>query len=599
MQFGGAFHRIMQNTAYANPRYGPPQVLKFDLADGFYRIRLMPSAAQELAVVFPGFRPSSTLVGIPLCLPMGWNQSPPYFCYFMETIADIANTCLSSDQLLLEHPLEQPSQNHPTIQQTAFAPTILHPPMSSHTNPAMALVDVYMDDFIAVAQPARKHNTLRCLLHSISGVFCTSPLPDDKPSRKQIISESKLSKGDGAWSTRKNILGWDVDTAAGTLCLPQHKFLHLIELIRTFQAKRHTSHYHWSSLLGELPHMSLVLQGAAHLFSILQSPLVNQPQSSRLRLHPFIHTALTDWKALTASLATESMPIASIVPRWPANLGTTDASTQGVGGIWLPTRWGPFTTPIVFRHPFPPEIQCRLVSATNPSGDLMNSDLELCALVLAAAVLADTVPLHYSAIWCGSDNTSAISWTQRGSTMSTGVNAHLLCLLAPLSRAGQFTLHTLFIPGSSNTVADFCSHSFSLPDSQFQQTLLQQYPTTPSWIFAHPPKETVSAMISTLSKTPVPWESVIPAKWHQTVSGTSGGTSATPFGVTPTCLTQETLSPSCRFSPTATRLAKYLPAALPFAAERWAMPFTPLARRSPAWVSPTPASYPPGSSLTA
>jgi hypothetical protein len=570
MQFGAAFHRIMQNIAYANPRHGPPQMLKFDLANGYYRICLMPSAAQELAIVFPGFRPSSTLVGIPLCLPMGWNQSPPYFCYFTETIADIANTRLSSDQPLLEHPLEQPSQNHPTIQQAAFAPTILHPPMSSHTNLAMALVNVYMDDFIAVAQPARKHNTLRCLLHSISDVFRTSPHPNDKPSRKQIISESKLSKRDGAWSTRKNILGWDVDTAAGTLCLPQHKALRLIELIQTFQAKCHALRHHWSSLLGELRHMSLVLQGAAHLFSILQSPLVNQPQSSRLHPHPIIHTALTDWKALMASLVTESMPIASIVPRRPAYLGTADASTQGVGGIWLAL-----------------------------SGDLMNSDLELCALVLATAVLADTLPLHNSAIWCGSDNTSAISWTQRGSTTSTGINAHLLCLLAPLSRAGQFTLHTLFIPGSSNTVADFCSRSFPLPDSQFQQTLLQQYPTTPSWIFAHPPKETVYAMISALSKTPVPWESVIPTKWHQTVPGTSGGTSATPFGVTLTCLTWETLSPSCRFSPTATGLAKYLPATLRFAAERWATPFAPLARRSPTWVSPTPASYPPGSSLTA
>ena len=52
MQFGGAFHRIMQNTVYANPRHDPPQMLKFDLANGYYRIRLTPSAAQELAIVF-------------------------------------------------------------------------------------------------------------------------------------------------------------------------------------------------------------------------------------------------------------------------------------------------------------------------------------------------------------------------------------------------------------------------------------------------------------------------------------------------------------------------------------------------------------------
>jgi hypothetical protein len=44
---------------------------------------------------------------------------------------------------------------------------------------------------------------------------------------------------------------------------------------------------------------------------------------------------------------------------------------------------------------------------------------------------------------------------------------------------------------------------------------------------------------------------------------------------------------------------KYLPAKLKCAAERWATPFVPLARRWPTWDTPTPEYYPPANSIFA
>jgi hypothetical protein len=79
------------------------------------------------------------------------------------------------------------------------------------------------------------------------------------PSRWQIILASKLATGDGAWSTSKVILGWHIDTAAGTIHLPTHKAQCLHNILNTYL-----------------------------LFSILQQVLVDQPNAARLHLGPLI-----------------------------------------------------------------------------------------------------------------------------------------------------------------------------------------------------------------------------------------------------------------------------------------------------------------------
>lgn len=111
MQIGKTLPRILQRLAYANTSFGPPAMLKFDLSDRYYRIRLSLEAALELAVILPGARPDQHLVGIPLSLPMGWAYSPPYFCSFTETAADVANEALSTQQPpTYQHPIECQSQ---------------------------------------------------------------------------------------------------------------------------------------------------------------------------------------------------------------------------------------------------------------------------------------------------------------------------------------------------------------------------------------------------------------------------------------------------------------------------------------------------------
>jgi hypothetical protein len=593
MQFGHTLPRLLQRIVYANPTFGPPLLMKLDLADGYYRVRLTPEAALELAVVLPGLTPHTHLVGIPLCLPMGWTHSPPYFCAFTETAADLANHTLQDTTIAPtlrypEHSLEIVSQQHDVERNTNFSPSILHPTTGPAFSHPLSYADIYIDDFIGLAQATTADTTLRHLLHSIDKVFRCYPLPTDKQTRKTIISSSKLQQGDGAWGTSKIILGWAISTAAGTLSLPAHKADRLRDIVSSFDAVGRTSRRRWYRFLGELRHMSTAIPGAAYLFSILQSVLVDQPQASRLRLRPLVKESLHDWQMLAAQLHSNPVPMASLVPRAPHVLAATDASGLGVGGFWVPTHYGHPATPTVFRAPFSDEVRQRLISTSNPTGTLTNSDFELAALVLCTALCSSITTLPHAALWCASDNIAAVSWCTKGSTSSAGPAAHLLRWLAQISRSNLVSLSTFHVPGTSNTLADFCSRSFHLTDQEFLHHLNTHFPINPSWTLAHVPSALICKLNSSLSCEMSPWESLVNEPIPQTTLGTFGKPSALTLTSTPHSNTHQTASSHCNSSPIVTVGEKYLPVKLQCAAERWAMPFAPLARRWPTWATKIP-----------
>jgi hypothetical protein len=581
MQFGSTFSRILQHIEYANPSFGHTLMAKFDLSDGYYRVPLSSQAALELAVVLPPLPGAPPLVGIPLVLPMGWKLSPPYFCAFTETAADLANQSLQAGTCLPPHPLEGPSQLHQNPQISADCR--LTPPPLPHlqSKTPLSRVDVYMDDFLGLSQPPSATQTLRALLAGVHSVFRYTAHPDDPIHRKAVISEAKIAQGDGRWSTTKNILGWLVNSAAHTVHLLPHKAKRLQELLTTFLPLRRTSRRRWLQLLGELRHMATAIPGAKYLFSILQNVLLDQPVSSRLRLNNLVTDSLQDWVILAQTLTTNPTPIRSLVPAPPDFLGAVDASGVGVGGFW--------TTPhsdrpaMVFRHKFPDHISANLISTQNPSGTLTNSDFELAALVLGSGVLASHATLNHSHIWCASDNTPAVAWCQRGSPSSKNPNAYLLRWLASLCRAHTFVLRPVSVPGHSNVVADFCSRSFDLSEQDFLGQLQHRFPTAHGWKLVHPPQSMISEMTSALSCTRLPWDNATPGQLQPVTFGTSGATSVPASQWIPSSCPYPTKSLCCKSLPIATAAGSYLPAALKSAAARWATPFVPLGRRLPTW----------------
>ncbi|KAL3943053.1 MAG: hypothetical protein SGARI_000071, partial [Bacillariaceae sp.] len=214
MQFGRALERIITQIVRADKRFGPVKFIKIDIADGFYRVWVRADDIPKLGVAIPSLDGEEPLVAFPLALPMGWTQSPPYFCALTETVADIANERLRSQHRPPPHRLElKANQPTPNMSPSPLVPDIPLNPRIAPTRGPVSSVDVFVDDFIALAQgsPERMQWTRRVLMEAIDDVL--RPLDaHDNPYRREPISESKLDKGDACWETRKKILGFVVDT---------------------------------------------------------------------------------------------------------------------------------------------------------------------------------------------------------------------------------------------------------------------------------------------------------------------------------------------------------------------------------------------------
>jgi len=409
-QFGRALERIITQVVHADPRCGPVKFVKIDLSDGFHQIFVRAADIPKLGVSFPALSGEEPLAAFPLSLPMGWTESPPCFCAFTETIADVANSRILKWRHSPLHHLTKDANSVPALPEpfpdvphhgtvpTTSAPRSRNPLLPNRTR-ILATVDVFVDDFIGAAQGSaqRLNRICRTLMHSIDDVL--RPVDSLDPElRKQPISVKKLRQGDACWSTVKKVLGWIIDSAAMTITLPKRRLDRLAELLASVPSSQsRLSLDKWHKILGELRSMSLALPGTRGLFSSLQAAL-RSSDGKRLRLDKSFHDSLADFEWIRADLASRPTRLQEIVPTHPTIAGAHDASGVGAGGVWFPSSTavtrrarivslGPDGTklrhrlvapqPTLWRCVFPQNIRDRLVSFKNPAGGITNSDLEL------------------------------------------------------------------------------------------------------------------------------------------------------------------------------------------------------------------------------
>lgn len=208
MQFGRTLFRLLHAINDADPAHGPVFLSKLDIADGFYRLWLSTNAIPTLGVLLPALPGFPSLVAFPLVLPMGWANSPPFFCSATETVADLANRHIHLGTLFPDHPLEEVSQTQPPC--SAEPPHDAHPrapPSDTTSIPRppphsgalpLAYVDVYVDDFLHLAQglPHQLLAQTRLLLHTLDSVLRPRSI-HDSPYRQDPASVKKFLKGDG------------------------------------------------------------------------------------------------------------------------------------------------------------------------------------------------------------------------------------------------------------------------------------------------------------------------------------------------------------------------------------------------------------------
>ena len=590
MQWGRTFHRILWYIHTADQRHGPVLMSKTDLSDGFYQLPLTPSGALKLAVPFSRANGESYLA-VPTRLPMGWTESPPAFSAVTETIADLINKRLESDQVLPpSHPMEACASSPVPLQNPQAGDA--HPLIETGPiRPPLAYTDVYVDDFIKLAQGWRNClRVRRTAYHCIDAVFRPNDAQDRH--RKDPISVKKLAKGDDAWSTRKTILGWDIDSRTKSIHLPDHRRDRLQTLLRTMLRRRRASDSEWHTLLGELRSMALALPGSAGCFSFLQEAL--KPAKRRVSITPLVKDQLRDLQWLSDSLSSRPTHIAEVVPTPPTYYGAVDAAKPGMGGVWFPVQdreplalypqaADTLRSPILWRAPFPESIQADIVSSSNPDGSITNSDLELAGTVGHEAVLSTEVPTRHLTLCTFTDNSPTVSWRGKGSVTTTGPAAYLLQLSALHRRHHRYKTEIHFLPGALNIMADDCSRRWDLNDSQLIRYFNLTYPQPTSWQLCHLTPEMHSALTSCLHRKRSKPESFLRAPKRHTTPG--------PFGVRFAPLSLSTLSfqmwpipfRSSRPLAYAGEMAASRPVKTPTELALWRMPFALSRRRSPAW----------------
>ncbi len=174
---------------------------KWDVKDGFWRLQCRDGEEWNFAYVLPQEEGSAVRLVVPTSLQMGWIESPPYFCAASETARDVAagyiETAVGS---LPRHRFEQ---------HTVATDEMSAGGTSGSGEGFKYVLEVYVDDFMSLVIPtsaAHLQHVANAVMKGIHDVF-----PEDADEENDPISLKKLRQGDGRYSTRKCILGFDFD----------------------------------------------------------------------------------------------------------------------------------------------------------------------------------------------------------------------------------------------------------------------------------------------------------------------------------------------------------------------------------------------------
>jgi hypothetical protein len=206
----------------------------------------------------------------------------------------------------------------------------------------------------------------------------------------------------------------------------------------------------YQDMAGKLQHATLGIPGGKGLFSPIYNAMKGDPDP--IVISPLLKQALQDWIIILRKIASRSTLVLELHPGPPAFLGYVDVSGFGAGGVWISGT--DHMHPIVWRMPFPSDIENRLVSHSNPTGDITNSDLEMAGVLLQWLVLEQVAPasLEHKHIGIFSDNMPTVAWATCLHSSRSKVAGHLLHALAihqHAHRASPFSLYQL--PGKTTT----------------------------------------------------------------------------------------------------------------------------------------------------
>jgi hypothetical protein len=544
-QLGFCLQRIVATLA-DNMNINKPFIFsKLDIKDGFWRMRVSDEDAWNFCYVLPSLKQQKSdddiEIVVPNSLQMGWCESPPFFCSGSETARDIIDTITS----------------HPTLPSHRFEHIMLQEFMTEKVPDSAGTVtsfEVFVDDFIGMTNHISNANLRHLSRAMINGIHSIFPPPEiTAHSGGDPISEKKLLKGEGVWSFKKEILGWDIDGANFTIQLPPAKCDNIINLIRKIMKSDRTSLNKYQKLAGKLQHASFGMPCGRALFTPLQMAMKNNPKF--IKLTEDLKQILRDWKYIIQFMKQHPTSVLQLVKNYPDYIGHSDACGLGCGGTW--TSGLKPLKPFLWQYEWPQDVKDNLISEKNPEGKITINDMELAGLVLNWLALECQkeahLAFHHIGVFC--DNTSAVSWANKLRTSKSRVAGRLLRMLGLRIHARQASsLLPVHIAGADNKMADIVSRAFKSGKFFMANTDLVHYFNTnfklqqnASWTEFQIPSALTSRVISCLRDEQLPMESLLKLPVIVRNTGVTGATihqcsNAVPSSLAHLQLTSTTLS---------------------------------------------------------
>ena len=478
-ELGHVLPRLIYAVATAPDAQGPVLFSKLDVKDGYWRMVVAEEDEWHFAYVLPKASPEEpTQLVIPSSLQMGWCDSPAYFCAASETARDVAEELAATTVgSLPPHPLEGMLLRPQDWPETK---------VEDHSAKFLRLMEVYIDDFIQLAQttdPTQLAHLSRAILHGIHSVF--PPPAVTGHDGGDPVSLKKLNQGDGLWATKKEILGWVFDGARRCIELPSEKIATITSEIRAVTRKDSIPRKRFEKLRGRLRHACIGVPAGKGLMGPIDAALQGAQRSIPIKRNAQVRDALTDFGSLIKILGNRPTHCRELIAETPGYIGYCDASKLGAGGVWLSGRLR--LPPVVWRLEWPDDVRRNVVSFDNPTGTITNSDLEMAGMLIHYLVLEHLVTLKHVhvAAWC--DNTPTVSWTNKLSSSRSLIAGRLTRALALRIHENEASpLVSVSIAGIDNRMADMSSrtfgrnsamaHTFHVSDEAFLQSFSAAFP---------------------------------------------------------------------------------------------------------------------------
>ena len=173
------------------------------------------------------------------------------------------------------------------------------------------------------------------MLHAITSAFPTAE--ETGSIMGPPISPKKLEE-EGAWETRKEILGWVLDGIQKTIQLPPDKCDKLLNLLTEISRKSVATVKELQSMQGKLQFASIGIPLGKPLLGPIDRIIAKAEKNKRtkVKIKDEIVTYTQNWKALIHLMRTRPSHVRELtMNKEAAYRGLVDASKWGVRGVWF------------------------------------------------------------------------------------------------------------------------------------------------------------------------------------------------------------------------------------------------------------------------